>query len=135
GWHFHLMSYDPARRSFGFDADPAWLNAAHDALGAHFDVRSTRIGWDYGSTALFNRLNTLGIAVDFSALPGHVGWQWAGHDRLRVDWSKSPDAPYHPADDDYQRPGNLRLLEVPIAHFRNSPIEMMKRAAWRVRNG
>jgi hypothetical protein len=135
GWHFHLMSYDAARGYFGFDADPAWLTAARDALRAHFDVRSTRIGWDYGSTALFNRLDALGIAVDFSALPGHVGWQWAGDDRLRVDWSRSLDVPYHPANNDYQRPGSLGLLEVPIAHFKNSPIEMVKRAAWRLRNG
>ena len=135
GWHFHLMSYDAARGSFGFDADAAWLTAACDALRAHFEVRATRTGWDYGSTALFRRLDALGIAVDFSALPGHIGWQRAGDDRLCVDWSRSLDVPYHPAADDYQRPGNLGLLEVPIAHFRNSPIDMMMRAAWRLWNG
>jgi hypothetical protein len=135
GWHFHLMSYDAARGHFGFDADPSWLTAACDALRGHFTVRSTRTGWDYGSTALFRRLDALGIEVDFSALPGHIGWQWAGDDRLRVDWSRSPDVPYHPAIDDYQRAGTLRLLEVPIAHFRNTAVAMMKRAAWRLRNG
>jgi hypothetical protein len=135
GWHFHLMSFNPARGSFGFDADPAWLTAACVALRAHFDVRSTRTGWDYASTTLFRRLDALGIAVDFSALPGHIGWQWAGDDRLCVDWSRALDVPYHPADDDYQRGGALGLLEVPIAHFRNSPVELVKRAAWRLRNG
>ena len=135
GWHFHLMSYDKARGSFGFDADPAWLSSAHHAIAAHFAVRATRTGWDYGSDVLLRRLDALGIVVDFSALPGHIGWQWAGSDKLRVDWSRCPKTPYHPSSDDYQRPGELALLEVPITPFVNSFAGMVKRLGWRLRNG
>ena len=135
GWHFHLMSYDEARGAFGFDADPSWLSSAHHAIGRHFAVRATRTGWDYGSDVLLRRLDALGIVVDFSALPGHIGWQWAGGDKLRVDWSRCPRSPYHPSSDDYQRPGDLALLEVPITPFINSPVGMAKRLGWRLRNG
>jgi hypothetical protein len=135
GWHFHVMSWDAARGQFGFDPDPPWLSEAHSALGRHFDVRVTRTGWDYGSTRLVRRLGALGIAVDFSALPGQVAWQRVGDDQLIVDWSRCPKTPYHPSEDDYQKPGTLRLLEVPITPFVNSPLGVLARLLWRAKNG
>jgi len=135
GWHMHAWSFDKASASFRFDPDPSWLAAAHGALSRHFDVRSTRTGWDYGSTRLLQQLDRLGVWVDFSALPGHIAWFTVGRDRITVDWLRCPAHPYHPARDDHQRPGELRLLEVPITPFASSAPGMMARVAWRMAHG
>lgn len=135
GWHLHLMSMNPGHGCYGFDADPPWLADAFRALSVHVDIRATRIGWDYGSNALFGNLDRLGVAVDFSALPGNIVWAPAGRDTVCVDWRRCPGAPYHPSAEDYQRPGSLNLLEIPISQFRNSAAGMAKRLMWRIRNG
>jgi hypothetical protein len=135
GWHFHLMSYDEGRQSFGFDPDPAWLGEAHRALCAHFPVRATRTGWDYGSNHVFRTLDTLGISVDLSAIAGTIGWQWAGDDRVTVDWLRCSSAPYHPSSADYQRPGQLGLVELPVAQFPNFFPGQLQRMAWRLAHG
>ena len=135
GWHMHLTSLDRSRGCFGFDREPSWLQLAHATLADHVPIAATRTGWDYGSNKLLRKLDALGIRVDFSALPGNIAWQHAGPDTVCVDWRRCPDSPYHPKNDDYQRPGQLRLLEIPIAQFRNSKMGMIRRAAWRLRHG
>jgi len=135
GWHFHLMSYGEGRKSFRFDPHPAWLGEAHQALCAHFPVRATRTGWDYGSNHVFRALDTLGISVDLSALAGSIAWQWAGDDRVTVDWLRCSSAPYHPSSADYQRPGQLALVELPVAQFPNSVVRQCQRLAWRLAHG
>ena len=130
------LSFNRQHGSFGFDPAPSWLSAAHHALAEHFRVRATRVGWDYGSTALFNSLDKLGIQIDFSAVPGNIVWRRAGPERVVVDWRRCSPVPYHPDRDDYQKagPNALRLLEVPITQFSNSVPGMVKRCAWRIGN-
>ena len=135
GWHFHTMTFDAARGMFRLDPDPPWLAEARDALARHFPVTVTRTGWDYCNDVLLQRLDALGITVDFSALPGHIVWQHTGDDTVLVDWSRCPRGPYHPSADDYQRAGALALLEVPIAQFRNSAAGVAIRLLWRLRHG
>jgi hypothetical protein len=135
GWHFHAMSYDASRGQFGFDAEPAWLEAAHQALAEHFEVRATRTGWDYCNNAIVRRLDAMRVAVDFSALPGNIVWQRVGDDRVQIDWLRCPSVPYHPSAQDYQQVGDLALLEVPIAQFANSVLGRITRAGWRLKNG
>ena len=136
GWHMHHLSFNRHHGSFGFDPAPSWLSAAHAGLEEHFHVRATRVGWDYGSTVLFNSLDKLGIQIDFSAVPGNITWHRAGPDRVVVDWRRCPPVPYHPDRDDYQKegPNALRLLEVPITQFSNSVPGMAKRCVWRIGN-
>jgi hypothetical protein len=136
GWHMHHLSFNRRHGSFGFDPTPSWLSAAHAGLEEHFHIRATRVGWDYGSNVLFNRLDKLGIQIDFSAVPGNIGWHRAGHDRVVIDWRHCPTVPYHPDRDDYQKegPNALRLLEVPITQFPNSVPAMAKRSVWRIGN-
>jgi hypothetical protein len=136
GWHMHHLSWDGGRGSFRFDPDPSWLAAAHEGLAEQFPIRATRTGWDYGSTLLFNSLDRLGIQVDFSALPGKLGWYQAGPDRVTVDWLRCSTVPYHPDRTDYQQPGAdaLRMLEIPITQFPNSLPGMARRFAWRAAN-
>lgn len=135
GWHMHLLSYDSSDACFSFDSEPAWLDAAFAALLEHFNVNATRTGWDFCSDWLMRRLDELGVRVDLSALPGNVAWHAAGTKKIRVDWLRSSSNPYHPAVDDYQRPGDLRILEVPITQFPNSFAGMLKRASWRFSHG
>jgi hypothetical protein len=135
GWHVHLTSFDQRRRCFGFDPDPSWFAAAFQALSKHFDIQATRIGWDFASSLFFQKLEALGIKVDFSALPGNIVWQQVGYDKLRVDWLRCPREPYHPKWDDYQCPGAMDLLEIPITQFSNSTVGIAKRIAWRIKNG
>lgn len=135
GWHMHLMSYDSSESCYSFDAEPPWLDDAFAALAQHFDLRSTRTGWDYCSNWLMRRLDELGVVVDFSALPGNVAWQFAGRKKIRIDWLRAASAPYHPAIDDYQGRGNLRILEVPITGFPNSALGIARRIGWRLRHG
>lgn len=137
GWHMHLLSLSQATADFEFDPDPAWLTAAFEALAQHVAVRSTRIGWDYGSNRLLQRLDRLGIQVDFSAMPGCIAWFQAGRKTLVVDWLRAPIEPYRPSADDYQSSGtpSLHMLEIPIAQFRTSHLEKIKRIGWRFRHG
>jgi hypothetical protein len=137
GWHMHNLSFDWSRGRFSFDPNPYWLSAAHDSLTEHYPVRATRVGWDYGSTELFNTLDRIGIRIDFSALPGHIVWHGAGSDRVTVDWRRCPPTPYHPDRYDYQTegPNGLRLLEVPITQFPNSMHGVAKRCVRRISKG
>jgi hypothetical protein len=134
GWHMHLMSFDNRFGDFEFDPDPEWLSDAYRALSAYYNVQSTRTGWDYANNALFQKFEALGILVDFSALPGNLSWLPVGQQTLFVDWSHCPEEPYHPSPADYQRPGNLNLLEIPITQFPNSIVGMARRVAMRVKN-
>ena len=137
GWHMHTMSYSPPHAQFVFDPDPAWLTAAHERLASCFLVKATRTGWDYGSNRLFSALDQLGIAVDFSALPGNTLWFSAGKVALMTDWRYCPTVPYHPSRSDYQRSGNdpLALWEVPGAQFRRSLAGRLARGLLRLRHG
>jgi hypothetical protein len=131
GWHFHHWTF--LRDSNGFDPDPAWLPEAHDAVSRCFPVLATRTGWDYANDVTIRRLDSLGVRVDFSALPGHViPWTVEGQ-RFVVDWRRCPRVPYHPSAADYQRSGeaSLRLLEVPIASFRAGAAAVARRVLWR----
>jgi len=135
GWHMHLLTM---RDGVGrFDPDPIWLKAAFDGLAKFYPVRSVRTGWDYGSNVLFRRFEELGIAVDFSALPGNLAWQKAGPDMISVDWRFCPEVPYQPHPDNYQHQCSARgaLWEVPITQFRGTPADAGKRLLWRSIHG
>ncbi|MFL5582916.1 MAG: hypothetical protein ACJ8AO_21325, partial [Gemmatimonadaceae bacterium] len=90
GWHMHAWSHTSALGRFAFDPEPPWLGEAHAALARHAELRSTRTGWDYGSTFLLNGLRELGIRVDFSAMPRQAVWQRVGNDVVLTDWRRSP---------------------------------------------
>ena len=137
GWHMHLMSHDAPSGCFRFDPSPAWLSQAHESLARHFPVRASRTGWNYGSNRLFQSLDGLGIAVDFSALPGNKMRFDLGKDLVDVDWLRCAPGAYHPNAHDYQRPGGnpLNMLEMPITQFTNSLWGMIQRSGRRVSQG
>jgi len=136
GWHMHTMSYSQSDKEFVFDPVPGWLTEAHGRLASSFPLNATRTGWDYGSNALLTSLDRLGIAVDFSALPGNALWFTAGKVKLMTDWRDCQPVPYHPSGDNYQRSGRdpLRLWEVPAAQFRRSLWGIATRGLLRLRH-
>ena len=135
GWHFHHWTF--GERASGFDPNPQWLPDAYAAVASLYPVCSTRLGWDYANRETMERLESLGIQIDFSAIPGHLVWWSVDGERIVVDWRRCPTVPYHPSRADYQRPGDapLRLLEVPITSFRASAAGMARRAVWRLLHG
>jgi hypothetical protein len=135
GWHFHHWTFGAT--GDGFDPDPAWLPAAHAALGRHFTIRATRTGWDYSNSPTMRQLAALGVTIDFSSLPGQLVWWTIEGERIFVDWLRTPNHPYRPGRDDYQRPGTpaLDILELPIASFRAGATTIAKRTVWRLLHG
>jgi hypothetical protein len=136
GWHFHHWTFGAA--AGGFDPNPPWLADAHAALSRHFPIQATRTGWDYCNTGTMLALAALGIAIDFSSLPGQLVWWAIDGERILVDWKRAPARPYRPSPDDFQRPGAgdaLGIWELPIASFGATPVTMAKRVVWRLLHG
>jgi len=65
------------------------------------------------------------VDADFSALPGikRPGRLIHGISlQDRFDWSRTEAKPYHPNEHDYQKPGGLRILEVPLTTVKTSSL-------------
>jgi hypothetical protein len=80
-----------------------------------FAPLSVRMGWNTMSNAIMKALDENGLVVDASAIPGKssVG-KFDKRDNI-YDWSKVTTKPYNPNLDDYQLPGNMKILEIPIS--------------------
>ncbi|HEX9746361.1 MAG TPA: hypothetical protein VGB30_13125 [bacterium] len=125
-WHPHLYrrtgkGWLPIRdgKRLAVEAEKIWNEITMDG----WKPTSCRIGESACSSELMNFLNSAGLLVDASALPGRVrddGHRW-------FDWEITPNKPYHPARGDYRRPPRtlgegdnvdgeapLELLEIPF---------------------
>jgi hypothetical protein len=78
------------------------------------------MGWSYHNNRTFGALDTLGIGVDLSAIPGFRTFTGRPPTRSEnlFDWHSTPRTPYRPSHQDYRRPArpgeaSHRLLEVP----------------------
>lgn len=80
-----------------------------------FSPLSSRMGWNTMSNEITRALEEEGVLVDATCQPGYKSdGMYNGRDNI-VDWSKSGDVLYHPNRNDYQLPGQMRLLEAPIS--------------------
>jgi hypothetical protein len=98
GWHYH----GPSERIGEFA-----MRARQRGLDA------SRIGFGHGSNSIFQTLADAGFIIDSTAMPRpRYPWTTPG-----VDWTGTPDRPYHPSIADYRLPGSpsLDLLEIPIS--------------------
>jgi len=76
---------------------------------------SVRMGWFTMSDEIMRTLDERGLLVDSSAIPGmSSSGKFDERDNI-YDWVRAPRAPYHPSYDDYQSPGNMKILEIPIS--------------------
>jgi hypothetical protein len=127
GWHPHFWRRDGENGSwFQEIEDIDWqvdmLRHAHRELARALPTppQSVRMGWTYHNNRTYQTLEELGIAADFSALPGFrtiTGKPPTRSENL-FDWYSTPQAPYRPSRADYRRPPRAdesacRLLEVP----------------------
>ena len=127
GWHPHFWRRDIVTGGWAQETDDVtWqvqmLREAHAALASVLPrgVRSVRMGWNYHNDATFAALDQLGIAVDFSALPGMrtIHGALPAHRENLFDWHSTPRAPFRPARADHRiAPGAgqpaFKTLEVP----------------------
>jgi hypothetical protein len=115
-WHPHLHRRDSTgwRQERDEAALIQQMERAHAAIAEKGRrVQSARIGGNFGSNGVVATLETLGLAIDSTAMPGR-----ARNDAdYTFDWQTTPDHPYHPARADYRRPGEpaAALLEVPLS--------------------
>jgi len=83
--------------------------------GLGFVPCSVRMGWNTMSNEIMRTLDSRGLLVDASAIPGTYCLGKFGNRDNIYDWSKASREPYHPRSNDYQRPGNMKILEMPIS--------------------
>lgn len=76
---------------------------------ANFSISSVALGF----------LANKGYVVDSSVIPYRVlRTRWT---RKAYDYRRVPLQPYYPSNEDFRRPGNLPILEVPVAFARERP--------------
>jgi hypothetical protein len=120
GIHIHTFSWDSVYSKWKQTRDPVCearivrrsLEYFKDVLG--FYPLSVRMGWNAMSNAIMETLDSGGILVDASAIPGNnCRGKFGGRDNF-CDWRGAPQEPYHPNNQDYKSPGGMRILEAPI---------------------
>ena len=115
GFHPHLYRRELSTWEQEKDAQALakQIIRSHQAMrAAGFEGRVSRIGEAFGSNAVMNALDKLGIHCDSTAMPGRVR-----NDATRsIDWLSTPESPYHPSLADYRIPGTpaCSLLEIPM---------------------
>jgi len=81
--------------------------------------KSARMGWNYMSNSIMQQLENNGVSYDASCIPGIRSQLMYGQRDNFYDWSKSPCRPFHPSYDDYQVPGTMKILEIPVSTYEN----------------
>ena len=80
-----------------------------------FSPLSARMGWTAMSNEIMMTLESNGVIAEASATPGLISsGKFSNRDNI-FDWSRTPTAPYHPSVNDYQSPGKMDILEMPIS--------------------
>ena len=127
GWHPHFWRRGHGTRTWyqeieDIDWQVEMLHQAHEDLVTCLPgpPTSVRMGWAYLNNRACRALEDLGIAVEFSAIPGYrtlTARASARRENL-FDWYASPRSPFRPSHADYRRPAEGteqpgRLLEAP----------------------
>ena len=121
GIHIHTFSWDPELSEWVQTKDPNLESKIVRLSVDMFENRlgyvplSVRMGWLAMSDEIMRALDERGLLVDSSAIPGMSSSGMYGKRDNIYDWVRAPRAPYHPSYDDYQSPGNMRILEMPIS--------------------
>jgi len=122
-WHPHLFRWSESSGCWQQEyQDNEWmremLTDCHDDLVSQgFRITSCKMGWCFHNNSTITTLSDLSVDADFSALPGirRPGRLINGISfQDRFDWSKTAAEPYHPNKCNYQKPGSLRILEIPL---------------------
>ena len=116
GFHPHL--YQPIKGKWvqetDADAIVAQIDRSYAAMrAAGFDGKVSRMGEAFGSNAVMQALDQLGMRSDSSAMPGRVRMDGA----RSLDWSMTPSSPYYPSCADYRITGEpaRKVLQIPMS--------------------
>jgi hypothetical protein len=121
GIHIHTFSWNPELSKWVQTTNPAYetkivlnsLEMFKKNIG--FDPVSVRMGWNTMSNEIMRTLDANGLLVDASAIPKASCYGKFGKRDNIHDWSRAPSIPYHPSSNDYQSPGNMKIVEIPIS--------------------
>lgn len=137
-WHPHLWRWNRDAHAWYQEVqDLPWMeeclekgiNGFREIFGAK--PMSVHSGWCFHNNTTMQRISTLGVRVDYSALPG---MQSIGVPRKsgalsdnEYDWRQTPPTPYSPSREDYRVPASslgsaLPLLEIPEYTFPSLPV-------------
>jgi hypothetical protein len=121
GIHIHTWSWDIELSKWVQTTNPVdETKIVFDSISVFkrnmgFAPLSVRMGWTAMSNEIMRALSDSGLLVDSSATPGlSSSGKFGGRDNI-FDWSRVPIVPYHPSYCDYQAPGELKILEIPIS--------------------
>lgn len=115
-WHPHLYR----RKGAGWEqeTDPAALAetmeaALTDMRALGHDPRCARIGEAYGSSAIMECFDSLGIGFDSTAMAGRKRID----SQRTIDWEDSPHRAYRPSRKDHRVPGKPAhdVVEIPMS--------------------
>lgn len=114
GWHPHTKDIRVLKESFKI------INSQYGC------PKSVRIGEAFHSNEFMKELDSLGLRVDSSALPGRI----RSDENRELNWKNTPNSPYYPSRLDYRVSGKnqLDILEVPFsmletkAPYDNAPL-------------
>lgn len=133
GWHPHLWRWSAEHRTWYQEVnDEEWvrkcLEEGYRSITQELKPKSVRMGWDFHSNLTMQLIDSLGIDVDMSALPGikdDMKMEGTGLQILFRDWVGTPPCHYFPSKKDYRVGGDesLRILEIPQTVF-ELPITM-----------
>lgn len=121
GIHIHTWVWDQELSKWVQTKDPKHeieivlrsLDMFRKKLG--FAPSSVRMGWNTMSNEIMRALDASGLLVDSSAIPRTFSPGKFGKRDNFYDWSRAPNEPYHPSYEDYQKPGNMNILEIPTS--------------------
>jgi len=125
GWHPHLFRWSNRDRCWHQECnDNEWIRKVlvdcYDHLKSNgFCVQFSKMGWCFHNNTTIKTLSDVGLMGDFSALPGarYPGRLEGKSFQDRYDWGNTDPKPYHPREDNYQKPGILKILEVPLTTY------------------
>ncbi len=110
-WHPHVFGHNG--QILRGEAILENLVEVYDSNPILEDVTGIRVGGAQMNRAVMNKIAEWKFIYDSSCVPG-----LSRDDRLRsYDWSQADRVPYNPSRDDYQSPGDLPVLEIPITVF------------------
>jgi hypothetical protein len=92
-----------------------------------FAPLSASMGWHTMSNEIMSALDANGLMVDASALPKNCSSGKFGKRDNIYDWSRAPTTPYNPSPTDYQLPGDMEILEVPISSLSSNRPSMLSK--------
>ena len=134
-WHPHVYRREEDRYVVETDGSRCadHLRRVHARLPRSF--HAVRMGEAFHSNESMAALDSLGLRIDSTAIPGR-----SRRDAARIfDWEVTTNAPYHPSRGDYRAPGeeSLSILEVPmtsipiLAPYDSSPLRRYINLAYR----